>query len=479
VYDAFKKLIYKFDPEIRDHHIPVLYCLAKDDHIYTLNHNIDSLYRTRNNINADEDEEGESEYQVVASTDYYIKEDAELIYCKLIHNINDILKIVKEEVQEDNSHIGKKFHLVVSNDRVDDIFFSLKEVGYTPLIKFECGRITMITSEFNGITFVIKSQQLVSSSIERSEAVEDETTYNNMNRAMHNFHSAIFVNKCKSYYNQQDIQILDEYRTVANIGMLNQIETKNKQPVHKMIEIDRSRAYTTAFGEITKVQIFNVFDVFKPYNNENISDYNLYTVKSKSVNLFFNKDNNLCYGYILRKLILEKNLRKSDLDFEIVAYKEPSELVAVQYKKHVQELFNCFNKISDNEEEDQKIKKLIANINIGLLEKSQNTKSHSMVFNTVEEARHYQLKYGGTIHIIEQNEVEPQRNYIHEEDLDIVYGECGRIPRYSVAGSYHHMPYYELDDGEYVKYASILDRGINDDDDDVVDDDEDNDKYVR
>ena len=74
-----------------------------------------------------------------------------------------------------------------------------------------------------------------------------------------------------------------------------------------------------------------------------------------------------------------------------------------------------------------------------------------MVFNTVEEARQYQLKYGGTIHIIEQNEVEPQRNYIHEEDLDIVYGKCGRIPRYSVAGSYHHMPYYVLDDGEYVK----------------------------
>ena len=115
----------------------------------------------------------------------------------------------------------------------------------------------MITSEFNGITFVIKSQQLVSSSIERSEAVENETTYNNMNRAMHNFHSAIFVNKCKSYYNQQDIQILDEYRTVANIGMLNQIETKNKQPVHKMIEIDRSRAYTTAFGEITKVLLMS------------------------------------------------------------------------------------------------------------------------------------------------------------------------------------------------------------------------------
>jgi hypothetical protein len=47
VYDAFKQIIYKYDPELRNHHIPVLYCLAKDDHIYTLNHKIDSLYRSR------------------------------------------------------------------------------------------------------------------------------------------------------------------------------------------------------------------------------------------------------------------------------------------------------------------------------------------------------------------------------------------------------------------------------------------------
>jgi hypothetical protein len=313
-------------------------------------------------------------------------------------------------VKEDNSHEGKKIHLVVSNDRIDDIFFELKEVGYTPLIKFECGRITMITLEFNSLIFVIKSQQLVTSSIERCEAVESETIYNNMNRAMHDFHSAIFVNKTKSYYNQQDIQILDEYRTVANIGMLNQLEVNQKtnEPIHKMIEIDRSRAYTTAFGEITKVPVFNVFDIFKPYNNEEISDYTLYTVRSKSANLFFNKDNNLCYGYILRQLVVEKNSGKSDLDFEIVAYKEPSELVKVNYKQHINDLYNCYNKISEDEDEDMRIKKLIANINIGLLEKSQNTKSHSNVFNTIEEARHYQLKYGGNIHIIEQNEFESQ-----------------------------------------------------------------------
>ena len=58
-----------------------LYCLAKYDHIYTMNHKTNSLSQINTHV---EDEEGESEYQVVAFTDYYVKEDAELIL-SLIH----------------------------------------------------------------------------------------------------------------------------------------------------------------------------------------------------------------------------------------------------------------------------------------------------------------------------------------------------------------------------------------------------------
>ena len=86
--------------------------------------------------------------------------------------------------------------------------------------------------------------------------------------------------------------------------------------------------------------------------------------------------------------------------------------------------------IGDNIEEDKKFKKLIANLNIGLLEKSQNTVSTCTVFNTESEARHFQLKYGGTIHSIQEVEeiVGHDQPYFSKLDKGIVmdeWNDCG------------------------------------------------------
>ena len=43
VFNSFYKLIYQYDPPIRNHNNKALYCMMKGDHIYTLNHNIDAL----------------------------------------------------------------------------------------------------------------------------------------------------------------------------------------------------------------------------------------------------------------------------------------------------------------------------------------------------------------------------------------------------------------------------------------------------
>ena len=40
VYDRFSKLVFSYDPPIRNHHNKVLYCLMDYDHIYTLNHDL-------------------------------------------------------------------------------------------------------------------------------------------------------------------------------------------------------------------------------------------------------------------------------------------------------------------------------------------------------------------------------------------------------------------------------------------------------
>jgi hypothetical protein len=62
-----------------------------------------------------------------------------------------------------------------------------------------------------------------------------------------------------------------KHRTIANICILN-THTKS-------VEIDITKAYTTAFRKIKEIPVFNEFDTFKLYNRQDIEDNNLYIVK--------------------------------------------------------------------------------------------------------------------------------------------------------------------------------------------------------
>ena len=57
--------------------------------------------------------------------------------------------------------------------------------------------------------------------------------------------------------------------------------------------------------------------------------------------------------------------------------------------------------ISDNKYEDTFIKKQIANVNIGLLEKETNKHIESFLFKTQEEADYYRSSFGGNLHLLQ------------------------------------------------------------------------------
>ena len=258
----------------------------------------------------------------------------------MIDNIDDIIKMLKLLEAVDAEKREKEIiYLIHRGDDLQKLLFDLKQKGYTPGIDFETGRLVKLKLTLNKTTFIIRTRQLVTSTIEKPIVVDSEHVYNNMSGAMTQFNKQMFKLGYKSYYNKQDIDILDEYRTFSNSGMLS------KKPKEKLNEIDVSKAYTTALIKINKIQIFNEFDIFQPYTGEQIKDYNLYIVKVNSLSLFFNKTYNLCYGMFLK-----------DMDgLEILAYKQPSTLKNVNYKNIVDELYAT--KISDNPDEDIYIKK--------------------------------------------------------------------------------------------------------------------------
>ena len=154
-----------------------------------------------------------------------------------------------------------------------------------------------------------------------------------------------------------------------------------KRPKALLNEIDVSKAYTASLTQIDNIPIYNEFDHFQPYEGQEIKDYGLYIVKSKQLDLYYNKTYNLCYGMFLKD-------PQDVKDVEIIAYKLPSAMKTTNYKSIVDELYST--KISDNPDEDIYIKKMISNINIGILEKGRNNRQRSFLFDDLSELQHYQ-----------------------------------------------------------------------------------------
>ena len=87
--------------------------------------------------------------------------------------------------------------------------------------------------------------------------VDDEATYNNMGQAMTLLNNKLFLKSHMSHYTEQDMDILDAYRTKPICGTLTSTDVRRGS---KLLEIDVSKAYTAAFCEITEIPIFSEFD---------------------------------------------------------------------------------------------------------------------------------------------------------------------------------------------------------------------------
>ena len=156
------------------------------------------------------------------------------------------------------------------------------DAGYRPGIAFDAGNLTKLLYEFDGVIYIVSSQQLIKSVIDGIISVSDEDVYNKMDVAMNTFNNAIFKGAHKSYYSDFDLAVLDEYRTKPIVG--NVLNVKSNE----LVEIDISKAYTYSLTQIDQVPVFNDFDNFRSYNGAEIQDYSMYMVSTTEFNLVLN-----------------------------------------------------------------------------------------------------------------------------------------------------------------------------------------------
>ncbi len=114
-----------------------MFCMVTDGHVYTLNHQQKRLEKFEG------EDEAEQGYKLQVGENYLIKEDAEANPARMIDSIEDILRILKEEDSKGASE-SKFIRLIHREDNLTDLLYQLSDVGYSPGINFEVGRITAL-----------------------------------------------------------------------------------------------------------------------------------------------------------------------------------------------------------------------------------------------------------------------------------------------------------------------------------------------
>ena len=401
LYNYQSQLIFQFIPSNygNGHRKRIFTALIKNNHIYPINANQERLCQLS----------GQPSFEFTASKNFYITDKTEPPKYKMFSHIDELLKLNDQD----------EYYLIHKDNNMTEVLYQFKKVGYEPYIRYRAGRISELRIKFTyksadtrriirrraqpyniatqtleedkTITYIISTQDLSKDTLERDIDADTEEKYNRIAEAMFIFNKKLFSSSHMSQYDDVDIEILDECRTVVPLGYLDKnVDVKN------LVEIDRSKAFTWAFNQISKIPIFNAFDSWKAWDGtldiNKLSSLTLYKVEVSKGNMFFNKKFNIIYGKFLRKMDLS--------NIKIIYYKIPSYIHKVNYKSIVDELWET--QLGDNDDDDKQIKKKIANINFGMLEKSNNTAQRSVIFNSLKEACHYQRKHGGRIYALEE-----------------------------------------------------------------------------
>ena len=213
----FYQHIFTYNPPVENFNNKRMYVLADGDHIYTLNHDLKRLEQTQS-------EDTDEAYAAQASVDYKLRTDRDIVDYKMIRHIDEILEIIRttppKDGDDDQQHVT---YLVHQDNDIELLLWQMVESGVTPQKSYQAGRLSWLCIEVCDHKFIIRNQHLSHSTTDGIIETEDVNVYNKMNDSMFDMEMSIFKNEHKSYYSQQDIDILDEYRSVPNVGSLAEL----------------------------------------------------------------------------------------------------------------------------------------------------------------------------------------------------------------------------------------------------------------
>ena len=119
-----------------------------------------------------------------------------------------------------------------------------------------------------------------------------------------------------------------------------------------------------------------------------------------------------------------KEMSKGGVVCKILYYKVPAYTYKDEYDKPIDDLWAV--DLSEDASQDKRLKKQIANITFGLMEKGENRKSQSRVYSNLNEALHQQRVNGGRLYVINELQME------EVDEGEVFHLKCWNFPQQTI-----------------------------------------------
>jgi len=234
----------------------------------------------------------------------------------------------------------------------------------------------------------------------------DEHAYEEFHRADDKFFNQILQQRLRSDFQDSVLDLEEKYQMGPTSGYL----TKKYDDNTLYNAIDCVKAYTHCLGLIDMVPVFGHFDIYKIYDNHPIESWTMYCVEVHTTDIktsiLFPEVYSRCFGF---QIVFAQ---KQNIQVKIQAYRRPSRLERVNYKRSIERLYK-------NDKIELSHKKHIVNKTTGLTEKRYNTAHVCKVFSKFAEAQFYQLKLkknNGKIFTLQQGEKREKEKVLSDQE---------------------------------------------------------------
>ena len=411
----------KQDGYKKDKKFNTLYGLYKDNHIYHLTQNIQSLKEKINDHK-----------ELYISNVYNLTnpDEQEYIYS---NELQHIIKIIKSGISTD-----KKINIKYEGDMLELFKYLMEKLMITPQMVYN-GNITSLKigngkKSDSDLTCNIVITSIIKDGNDEKKQLKfnNEEQFKTFIELYNELYKNVINEKYICNYNEDVLRLFNEYSRGAISGILPYVKFNEYKPfedfeniepsynadidtgltkpeqeetlkniykidheqfkyydvLEKYDEIDINKAYTSLLMNIEKIPVFSISDTVQEYKNEKINIHAIYLVElldpMNDLNfILFNKKYNILRGETLQQV------KKDNINIKINYVIYPSRVEQLNIKLIIEKIYKS--------ELDPNLKKNIVNYIIGTLGKRYNNKTLTRLFRDKEEAIIYNNTFQGFI----------------------------------------------------------------------------------